>query len=630
MPTDASDLSHRKRTIAERPKGEASMKGLSTRIMKFGARLVRTLRLVWKGHPPLAAVGILLTLVQGLLPLLVLVALKLLIDAVTQAHRAGTPLWGSGAPGNYLLLLAGVTLAGILCRSGVRMVSEAQDQAVTDHVYRLIQAKSIQVDLAYYENSQFYDTLHRAQQEAPYRPTRILNAMMQGGRSLCTLIGVIVLLVRLHWLAAVVITLTALPEIAVRWWFARKLYHWQQQKTLHERFARYYHWMLTGDMHAKEIRGFGMGLLFTRRFHRLREALLKEKLQLTSQRTGVELLSQMLAVAGALGIYTVLVLRTLEGRLSLGDFVMYFYLVQRGQMVLKAFLDAMADLYEDHLFLNGLYAFLDLEPQIGDPQFPAPVPSMISEGIALQGVSFRYPDSEGRDVLKNIDLTIRPGEVVAVVGENGSGKSTMVKLLLRLYDPTQGRITVDGIDLRQFAVSAWRRHVCTLFQDFSRYQLPAKENIWLGASEQILDLSRVVRTARATGAHSVISRLPQKYDTRLGRWFEEGEEISLGQWQKVALARAFFREAPVVILDEPSSNLDARAEHDFCASLDRLLRGRMAVLVSHRFATIRLAHRIVVLENGRISETGTHADLMANGGTYRELFTLQAQGVARA
>ena len=606
------------------------MKRLIGKGIQFASRLMRTLRLIWNGHRLLAMAGLLLTLFQGVVPLLVLYVFKLLIDAVTVAYQTGSPLWGDGAPGNYLLLLAGVTLAGILCHSGQRLVAEAQEQAVTDYVYRIIQSKSIQVDLAYYENPQFYDTLHRAQHEAPYRPTRILNAMMDGGRSLCTLIGVIVLLIHLHWLAAVVIVLTALPEIAVRWWFARKLYDWQEQRTMQQRVAHYYHWMLTGDMHAKEIRGFGIGMLFTQRFRRLRETLLKEKLHLTTRRTGVELLSQMVAVVGALAIYTTLVLRTLSGRLSMGDFVMYFYLVQRGQLVLKAFLDAMADLYEDHLFLNSLYAFLDLDPQIANTADPTPVPAPMVKGITFEGVSFQYPGSNGQMVLHDIDFTVRPGEVVAVVGENGSGKSTLVKLLLRLYDPHQGRITVDGIDLKQFDVSAWRHQMGILFQDFARYQLTAGENIWLGAADTVPDPLKMIHVAQATGAHDVIGRLPHQYNTRLGRWFDEGRELSLGQWQKIALTRAFIRDAPVVVLDEPTSNLDARAEHALGVSLKQLLQGRMAVLVSHRFATIRLAHRIIVLADGRIAETGTHAQLMARGGTYEALYSLQANGVASA
>jgi ATP-binding cassette subfamily B protein len=249
----------------------------------------------------------------------------------------------------------------------------------------------------------------------------------------------------------------------------------------------------------------------------------------------------------------------------------------------------------------------------------------MSAGIRFEDVSFRYPNSDGQMVLRNIDLTIRPGEVVAVVGENGSGKSTLVKLLLRLYDPLSGRITVDGIDLKQFRVAAWRSNLDILFQDYARYQLPAKENIWLGAPDEALDSDKVGRAAHATGAHRVIDELPQKYDTRLGRWFEDGEEISMGQWQKVALARAFYRGAPVVILDEPSSSLDAKAEHAFCSGLQRLLHGRTAVLVSHRFTTIRLADRIVVLKNGCVVETGNHETLMARKGIYAEFYKLQSR-----
>jgi ATP-binding cassette subfamily B protein len=303
--------------------------------------------------------------------------------------------------------------------------------------------------------------------------------------------------------------------------------------------------------------------------------------------------------------------------------VMYFQAFQRGLGYLQGMLGGMAGLYEDNLFLRNLFEFLDLEPRVREPDHPVPVPRPMREGLAVDGVSFRYPSTAG-PVLEEVTLRVAPGEVVALVGANGSGKTTLVKLLCRLYDPDRGAVRIDGTDLRRFGVSELRRQFSVVFQDFVQYHLSARENIRLGNTALSGEDERVEEAARRAGVHERIERLSKGYDTTLGRWFEDGEELSLGEWQKVALARAFLRDAQVIVLDEPTSSLDAKSEYELFEGFRRLLDGRSAVLVSHRFSTVRMADRIYVFEGGRVLEEGSHDALMASGGLYASLYRKQA------
>jgi len=304
--------------------------------------------------------------------------------------------------------------------------------------------------------------------------------------------------------------------------------------------------------------------------------------------------------------------------------VMYFQAFQRGMGFLQDFLTSLAGLYEDNLFLSNLYEFLDLVPQVAEPRTPAPFPRPMQQGITLDHVTFHYPGGS-RPVLDDICLTLRPGEHVALVGENGSGKTTLVKLLCRLYDPSAGVISVDGRDLREFATTDLRREISVVFQDYARYQLTARENIGFGDSRAPATDERIESAARQSGAHPIIAGLPKGYETNLGKWFEDGEELSIGEWQKVALARAFLREAPIIVLDEPTSALDAKAEFDFYEKFRSVAQGKTAVLISHRFSTVRMADRIFVLDKGRIVESGSHDELVRAGGLYAELFGTQAR-----
>jgi ATP-binding cassette subfamily B protein len=356
----------------------------------------------------------------------------------------------------------------------------------------------------------------------------------------------------------------------------------------------------------------------------LRKAFRRERLEITRKRSVADLLAQVCATLAVFGSFGFIAYRTVQGIITLGDMVMYFQAFQRGLGYLQGMLGGAADLYEDNLFLSNLYEFLDLKPKVKQPLYPVPVPRPMKKGLSFKNVSFKYPTSNG-NVLEDISLSIEPGEVVALVGENGSGKTTFVKLMCRLYDPNEGAITLDGLDLRRFETTALRREISVIFQDYVKYHLTARENIWFGNILLPPDHKDIEKAALHSGADNLIHRLPKGYETPLGKWFEDGEELSIGEWQKIALARAFLRDAQVIALDEPTSALDAKSEYEVFRNFRKLLDGRSAVLISHRFSTVKMADRIFVFDAGKIIEKGTHDQLMDLGGTYAEFFEKQAQ-----
>jgi ATP-binding cassette subfamily B protein len=586
-------------------------------------RLGRALRLVWHAAPGWTIANLALVAVQGALPLAALYVMKRILDAVSAVV---------GPPGRpellesvwwWILVGAVVALFIALARLAGEYVTEAQSLQVTDSVAEILHAQSVAVDLAYYEDPAYYDTLHRAQGEAPYRPARIVSGLVQIAQNGLTLAGIAAWLVSFNWLLAAVLLLAVLPGALARLAYSRRLYGLQRTQTEQDRRSWYYHTVLTEALHAKELRIFNLGAFFRERYLDVRQALREGTLTLTRHRVAAEFLAQVVSTIALFGSLAWIAWQTIRGAVTLGDLAVYYLGFQTGLTLLQGVLRSLAGLYEDNLFLTNLYQFLDLRPGITAPRHATPVPRPAAHGILFRDVTFRYPGSEA-DAVRGIDLELRPGEVVALVGENGSGKSTIAKLLCRLYDPARGDVTVDGVNLRDLDPVVWRREISVTFQDFAHYAMTAGENVWLGDIEKPYDADGITQASARSGADSVVRKLPGSYDTMLGRWFQDGQELSAGEWQRLAMARAFWREARILILDEPSSALDPLAEAALAREFRALLAGRSALIISHRLSTVQMADRIYVLDGGRVAEHGSHAELLASGAFYAQLYGAQA------
>ncbi len=388
----------------------------------------------------------------------------------------------------------------------------------------------------------------------------------------------------------------------------------------------YLEYILTRDTHVKESKIFGLGDLVLGRYRALFDKFYAEDKALALRRAGLGVLLALLSLVAFYGAYAVMAWRAALGAISLGDLTLYVAVFRQGQQSIQSILSNTSGLYEDALFMSNLFDYLELPTAAEQPRaLPARSAPRGVQRLELRGVHFRYPGAS-KEVLSGIDLAIEPGEKVALVGDNGAGKSTLVKLILRLYEPTAGEILYGGVDLRDMDPLELRSRLGVVFQDFVRYQFTLRENIGLGWVPHLEDRVRITEAARRGGADAVAAELPAGYETMLGGWFEAGQELSIGQWQKVAIARGFMRDAEVLVLDEPTASLDAEAEHDLFGRMATLARGRSAILVSHRFSTVKMADRIAVLRDGRIEETGSHKELVALGKRYAHLYSLQASG----
>jgi ATP-binding cassette subfamily B protein len=575
--------------------------------------LPRALSLVSQSAPGWAAAWLILLILQGLLPLATVYLTRALVDGLMGALRAGA-VWETVRPVLVLgAAMGAVLLLNELLRGLSGWIRTAQSERVHDHVMGLIHRQCVDVDLAFYETPEYFDHLHRARAEARYRPVALLESaggLLQSG---ITLVAMFAVLIPYGPWIALALVVSTLPAFAIALRQGRRQHGWRLRATADERRAWYHDWLLSAAETAAELRLFCLGEYFQSSYQALRRRLRQQRLDLARE--------QGLAQAGA-GLVALLVMgaamvwmvwRALQGQVTLGDLALFYQALSQGQSGMRSLVDSLGQMFVNMLFLGDLFDFLALEPQVVDPA--EPVSPLLTGAVHFEGVSFHYPGSR-RLALDRFDLTVPAGQIAAIVGPNGAGKSTLVKLLCRFYDPSAGRIALDGIDLRQLRVEDLRRNLTVLFQEPVQYSASVGENIALGDLETRAGEREIAEAVRAAGAEEIVARLPDGQATLLGKWFRGGTDLSVGEWQRVALARAFLRDAPVMILDEPTSAMDPWAEADWLERFRGVAAGRTAIVITGRLSTAMRADVIHVMKEGRIVESGSHETLMALGGHY--------------
>ena len=585
----------------------------------------RAVNLVWTTNHTLTIILAILTLVAGLLPAAVAYIGKLIVDAVVATRNStlqdnlntSLPLMYVGFEAVAVALLAGSQRGLSIAQSLLRVL-------LGQRVNVLIIEKALTLELSQFEDSEFYDKMTNARREASSRPLSLVNrtfGLVQNGLSLLTYGA---LLINFSAWAVVVLILAAVPAFVAETRFAGqafRLFRWRAPET---RQQRYLETLVAREDFAKEVKLYQLGEMLLGRYRSLFDQLYGEDRDLTIKRGFWSYLLGLLSTATFYLAYAWIVLETVAGRISLGDMTMYLTVFRQGQTTFSSALTSIGGMYEDNLYLSNLYEFLEEEVPIRYGR--AIKGTNPQDGIRFENVSFTYPGST-TPALKSISLHLKPGEKLAIVGENGSGKTTLIKLLTRLYTPESGRILLDGLNLEEWDLDELRRRIGVIFQNFVRYQFTVGENIGVGDVEKLEDEKAWEIAAEKGMAQPFIERLPDGFTTQLGRWFKNGQELSGGQWQKIALSRAFMRNsADILVLDEPTSAIDSQAEYEIFDRFRNLTKDKMVVLISHRFSTVRMADKIVVIEQGEVLETGTHEELLQANGRYATLFSLQAQG----
>jgi ATP-binding cassette subfamily B protein len=584
--------------------------------------LPRFIRLIWQTSRWLTSINIAMRVLQALVPVLLLYVGKLIIDGVVLQVASGdqelSRLWW----------LIGAELGLVLLSDVFTRIIGLTDTLVVELYSNRVSVELIEkaaaMDLWQLEDPEFYDKLEQAQRQTTAR-TNLLASVLSQGQDLITVVGLLAGLVSSEpWLIALLV-LAVVPAFINELKFSQSGYALAKRWTPERRMLNYLAYIGATTESAKEVKLFNLSGYLSERFAGLAERFYHENRQLAMRRTAWGCLFNLLGNGAYYVAYVVIIMRAVSGQISIGDLTFLAGSFNRLQSRVQTMFSRFTSITSSALYLQDYFDFLDLEVAPAGQVEPREVPAVVRQGLRFENVGFQYPGTQDY-VFRNLSFELRVGEKLALVGRNGSGKTTLVKLLLCLYEPTEGRILLDGVDIRAFDAGAYRELFSAIFQDFVRYNFSAGENIGVGMVERIDDDERIRGAAEKSLADEVIEHLPNGYDQQLGRRFSNGTELSGGQWQKVALARAYMADAQIIILDEPTAALDAESEYDTFLRFVELTRDKTAVIISHRFSTVRMADRIVVLGDGRLLEIGTHAELMASQGLYAELFRLQAQG----
>ncbi len=579
-------------------------------------------KLIWEASRRWSVIWLLLLVLLGCMPIAALTLTKLLVDSVAAGMRAGlqspqmkVALW-------YGLAMGAVAIFMELLQSLLEWVKARQAELIRDHISALVHRKSVEVDLEFYESPEYHDSLYRARDDAQNRPVNLLENLgnvIQNGITL-TLFAAVVATYGPWMLAAIVLSMLPAIFIVVR--FNLLTHEWWERTTVRRRWIDYYDQKFTSATAAPEIRLFRLGEHFHRAFQAIRDELRGERLRLIRNQTVARIGAAVatLAVIGAsLGWVC---WRAIHGHATLGDLVLCYQAFIGGQGLMRLCTASLGQVYTNALFLRSFFQFLATAPRICDPAEPVQAPAVLRRGVRLRNLTFRYPGSQNFAV-RNLDLFLPAGKIIAIVGKNGAGKSTLIKLLSRFYDPEEGSIEFDGIDIRSLALQDLRNRISILFQMPVNYDASVAENIRYGDLTRAPGDRQIAEAARSAGADEFVDQMPNGYDTLLGKSFEHGHELSSGQWQRIAMARAFLRRSSLVLLDEPTSFMDPWAEHDWFERLRDLCRDRTAVIITHRFSIAMRADLIHLMDQGEVLESGTHRDLVTRHGLYAESWELQ-------
>jgi ATP-binding cassette, subfamily B, bacterial len=576
--------------------------------------LPKALRLVWVAAGGWAMVSLVLIFVQGLLPVATVYLTRAVVDGLVAILGKGYS-WTALSP---LLLLVGLTALTLLTGEALQGVTgwvrTVQSEQVRDHIHGLIHEKALALDIAFYDSPDYYDRLHRARTDALSRPAAMLENIGAFLQNSVTLVAMCLVLLRFGPWLPLALFVSTLPALFVVFRNTLRFHAWRVRNTTAERRCRYYDWMITDRNAAAELRLFNLGGPFRKAFGQLRDRLRREQRDLARKEAAGTLGAGVFGLAALAGALVWMAWKASRGVVTLGDLTLFYLAFSQGQRMMRDLLSNAGEIYRNMMFLENLFEYLELTPRIHDPETPLTLPEHGGGDVAIEEVSFRYPGSL-YPALAEFSLDIPRGRIVALVGENGAGKSTLIKLLCRFYDPDRGRILLDGVDLRDLNLSELWRRITVLFQEPVRYHETVADNIAFGDLAAEPDIDKIETAARAAGAEGSIQRLPQGYQTVLGKWFG-GAELSVGEWQRLALARAFLRRASLIILDEPTSAMDSWAEADWLTRFRRLVAGSTALIITHRFTTALQADRIYVMDQGRIIEEGAHDELLSMEGRY--------------
>ena len=595
------------------------LNGLSHRIkkLKSNLHLGRTLRLIWSVTRGRVSVTVLMILLESALFFASLYIFRMMVDVMASPDTKGEK---STLIIQYLTGAGIATVLYVIARSITSWITEIQSSKISEHIDDKIHACATSLDLSFYESPAYFDTMKRARDAGPDRPNAIFTNMVDIAKNLMMLAAIGSVLISIDWLLLPLLALFVLPTLLVRISFADKLYKWRVEHTPLERKSAYLSSILTGDTSAKEVKALGLGTYLRNTYASIRSRLIRERLRLARKTTFNEVITTTLATLCIFTCIGFICVSAIRGKATVGDVTLFLVIFPQMFNLMNSLSSGISALYQNNVFVSNLYELFDLRSKLTEPENPLPVPQHKNASLSIEGLHFSYPHVK-ETTLQSINLEIPAGKVVAVVGLNGAGKTTLIKLLARLYDPSDGKITLGGTDIRRFSSADFRKQVSVVFQDFGRYNLSAKDNIRFGDIDGQHCDEDIQKAAMQSGADNFINKFPDGYDTVMGRIFEGGREVSIGQWQKLAIARAFYSNARFIILDEATSALDARAEHDLFESFREHIGDKGVLIISHRLSAVKHADHIYVMADGKITQHGTHEQLVSVPGEYSRLFT---------